>query len=138
MIEMLSIGILLKINNEEFNKLTVLVDRENVNDFLIDFLINYKKSDWQQTTSLLWKKYKKIVDVIETSKENKEKGLELLKKYLKSWYKSIEIKTHESKWNIHKGYWSWESGAIAKIIGLEDNNLKDESYYPYDMVHFED
>jgi hypothetical protein len=34
---------------------------------------------------------------------------------------------HKSQWNIHSGYWSFESGS-----------LKDTQYYPYDMVHWED
>jgi hypothetical protein len=45
---------------------------------------------------------------------------------------------HKSQWNIHSGYWSFESGALVKILGLDDSSLKDTQYYPYDMVHWED
>ncbi len=27
---------------------------------------------------------------------------------------------HKSKWNIHTGYWSFESYALVKILGLDD------------------
>ncbi|MDD7379168.1 MAG: DUF1911 domain-containing protein [Lachnospiraceae bacterium] len=34
------------------------------------------------------------------------------------------------------GYWSFEAGAIAKILNLDDSSLKDVPYYPYDLVHY--
>lgn len=34
------------------------------------------------------------------------------------------------------GYWSFESGALVKILGLDDSSLKEVQYYPYDMVHW--
>ncbi|MFJ1118057.1 PoNe immunity protein domain-containing protein, partial [Bacillus thuringiensis] len=47
-----------------------------------------------------------------------------------AWYDA-----HENKHDNYSGYWSFESGAIAKILKLDDSTLKDSSYYPYDMVH---
>lgn len=139
MVTMLSIGILLEIEEEDFNKLINLVERDNVNDFLINYLIRYRKSDWQQTDSFLWNKpYKGIAEIVSLSKDDKLKALERLKKYLKEWYKSLETKTHESKWNIHTGYWCWEAGALVKILDLDDSSLKEQQYYPYDMVHWKD
>ncbi|QCW99872.1 DUF1911 domain-containing protein [Aggregatimonas sangjinii] len=139
MVTMLSIGILLETEGENFNKLIRLVERDNVNDYLIDLLIQYRDQDWQQTESFLWNKpYKGIAEIVTLSKEDKVKALERLKKYLSEWYKSLETKTHESKWNIHTGYWCWEAGALVKILGLDDSSLKDQQYYPYDMVHWKD
>ena len=45
--------------------------------------------------------------------------------------------------NVHKiefdklyyGYWCFEAGAIVKRLGFDDEDLKNEQYYPYDMVH---
>ncbi len=31
-----------------------------------------------------------------------------------------------------------ESGAIAKILKLDDSSLKNTLYYPYDMVHYQE
>ncbi len=139
MVDALSIGIMLNIEDSEFEKLISLVERDNVNDFLIDFLIQYRRPSWKQTEKFLWNKpYKNSIKIIEDSKIDNEKAISSLKKYLKSWYSSLEVKTHESKWNIHTGYWSWEAGAIAKILGLDDSSLKDQPYYPYDMVHYKD
>ena len=47
------------------------------------------------------------------------------------WY---ECHKHQGK--LYFGYWSFESGANIKILGLDDSILKGISYYPYDMVHF--
>jgi hypothetical protein len=32
----------------------------------------------------------------------------------------------------------FEQGALVKILGLNDSILKDQQYYPYDMVHWRD
>ena len=32
--------------------------------------------------------------------------------------------------------WSFEAGAIAKILNLDDECLKGAKYYPYDLAHF--
>lgn len=139
MSDMLSLGIMLEIEDSEFDKLVGLVERDNVNDYLIDFLIRYRRPDWQQTDKFLWNKpYKGISEIVKLSTEDKSAALERLKKYLNEWYKSLETKTHESKWNIHTGYWCWEAGALVKILGLDDSGLKDQQYYPYDMVHWKD
>ena len=66
---------------------------------------------------------------------------DLLEKYLKEdWYnKEYECyEAHKSSQNIYYGYWSFEAGAIAKILNLDDSNLKDMPYYPYDLVHIKD
>ena len=64
---------------------------------------------------------------------------DLLEKYLKEdWYnKEYECYgAHKSSQNIYYGYWSFEAGAIAKILNLDDSNLKNVQYYPYDLVHY--
>jgi len=64
---------------------------------------------------------------------------DLLEKYLKEdWYnKEYECyEAHKSDQNIYYGYWSFEAGAIAKILNLDDSNLKNVPYYPYDLVHY--
>ena len=64
---------------------------------------------------------------------------DLLEKYLKEdWYnKEYECyEAHKSDQNIYYGYWSFEAGAIAKILKLNDSNLKNVPYYPYDLVHY--
>ena len=64
-----------------------------------------------------------------------------LAEYLKrKWYSSHSdyywYNSHESKANTYFGYWCFEAGAIVKIMGLDDSALKDNQYYPYDLVHY--
>ena len=47
-----------------------------------------------------------------------------------------EDDSHKSSENVYYGYWSFEAGAIAKILNLDDSSLKDVPYYPYDLVHY--
>lgn len=42
----------------------------------------------------------------------------------------------KSKNDTYCGYWGFESGAIVKILDLDDSIIKNTSYYPYNMVHF--
>jgi hypothetical protein len=32
------------------------------------------------------------------------------------------------------GYWSFETAAIVKIIGLYDSSFRDPQYYPRDLI----
>ena len=140
MVMMLSIGIMLEVEQEKFNILVECVRKDNPKDYLIDLLINYKDTSWNgQSTKFMWNNpYKSTEEIVELSKTDKEKATLRVLKYLKEWYKSVENKTHNSKFNIHTGYWCWESGALVKILGLDDNSLKGQQYYPYDMVRFND
>src|SRR5699024_7558628 len=33
-------------------------------------------------------------------------------------------------------FWSFETDAIDKILGLDDEGLKDNIHYPYDLAHY--
>lgn len=145
MIWMLSIGIMLDVDASEFNKLKELVERDDPKDYLVDFLLS-QKADWG-TIHNAFKfptPYQSLLEVITLARENKrEEAVALLKTYLeKEWYKGHSdtgwYDSHKSKHNTYYGYWSWESGALVKILKLDDSILKDQQYYPYDMVHWED
>lgn len=145
MIWTLSIGIMLEVEKEIFDKLKSLVERDNLNDYLVDFLLQHSATQWsKQTTRFEFPvPYKNLSEVIGVSFTDKYKALELLKNYLqKKWYKGHSdmgwYNAHKSKFNIHTGYWSFESGAVAKILQLDDSSLKEQQYYPYDMVHWKD
>jgi len=71
---------------------------------------------------------------------DKQEAIKELKIFLdKIWYKM----NREMYWyNSHKdsdiyfGYWSFESAALVKLLGLDDSILRDNKYYPYDIAHF--
>lgn len=129
---------------EGLKKIIEIVKKDDPNDFLIDFMLN-KTTDWdKQNDEIRFPvPYASIVEVIKIAFTDKQKAVNRLKQYLeKEWYTGHSdmgwYDNHKSKHNTYSGYWSFESGAIVKILNLEDKTLKDCPYYPYDMVHFLD
>ena len=144
MIHLLSIGNMVNMEKEEMDRLKKLIKEDGVEDYLIEFLIHAYDPSWEiRTTSLNFgHPYTLLYDIIHA--ETKEIALFRLKEYLeKEWYHGHNdmgwYDSHEKEDEaIYSGYWSFESGAIAKILDLDDSILKDTPYYPYDMVHFQD
>jgi len=143
MVWALSLGVMFNIEDEIFTELVKLVEKDNPNDLLIDYLITYRHPSWQGTSNnfMFKRPYQATEEIISLAQADKTKSLERLKKYVtKEWYRGHSsagwYDAHKSKWNIHSGYWSFESGALVKILGLDDSSLIDTQYYPYDMVHW--
>ena len=134
----LSIGILLEIDEEIFDQLVDLVKKDDPEDYLIDYLIQSRHPEWK-----IWINYdfprpygftRKIIE-----EENSEQTLKLLKEYLISkWYQGSRdaawYDLHKQNVKNHVGYWSFESGALCKIKGLDYKELKGLSYFPYDLI----
>ena len=104
-------------------------------DSILDFILIGNKSEFDTSKISFPRPYKKLVKSI--NDEDRDAFL----KYLRGWYKgsvdSAWYGTHElvNKYQYY-GYWCFEAGAIAKRLGFIDDDLKNEQYYPYDMVHF--
>ena len=134
----LSIGILLDIEDDVFNQLVNLVKKDAPKDYLIDYLIQYRRPEWKIRLNYNFPKpYGFTRKIIE--EEDSEQALKLLKEYLaKKWYQG----SRDTGWyNLHKtnkrsyyGYWSFEAGALCKIKGLDYKLLEGVSYFPYDLV----
>jgi uncharacterized protein YqgQ len=140
-LHLLSLSILLEMDFIIVKKIIDLINRDNLEDKLIDFIIKYKLLDWNRSNNMFlhntpYKAFDEIIDASDkTSAENR------LKKYLeKEWYKGHGDcgwhDTHKEKEDLYFGYWSFESAAIVKIMGLDDSSFKDNPYYPYDLVHW--
>lgn len=138
---LLSIGIMLEVEDPLFSRLEKLAHVYEERDALVDFLLNSHRSGWEphHSTFLFGLPYKKLLPVIHGN--DSEQQILKLESYLKNdWYKGHKkawwYETHHDDDIIYPGYWSFESGAIVKILGLDDSCLKDVLYYPYDMVHY--
>jgi hypothetical protein len=144
----LSIGVLLDKNNKFFPKLAELVKtsmentkekwyEKHLKDYFIDFLINYKIPEWQRINQKAqWKPYQTFVEIeLLINSNRKEEAVLLLKKYLQRQWLPANNDNSRGK-SYYCGYWSFESGAVVKIFGLDDTILKGLNYYPYDMVHW--
>lgn len=143
MVWMLSIGILLGESKDDLNKLEDLVKKDDPKDYLLDFLLNPGMEGITTNNNFKFPvPYKSLQEVINLAHKNrKEDSIKRLKEYLSNeWYKGHSDTgwhdSHKSKQNIHYGYWSFESGALVKILKLDDTILKDQQYYPYDLVHW--
>ena len=104
-------------------------------DYLIDFVLSDQNSSLDKEDLSYPESYRKLVDFIFDPK------IDILLEYLHGWYydhyHSAWFDSHKStKVNVYYGYWCFEAGAIAKRLGLKDDDLQKEQYYPYDMVHF--
>lgn len=143
MLCMISIGIMLDISDEEKTRLEELVRIDQLDDGLINFLISSYNKEWAFHSPKVKfdRPYAFLIELIKS--DDNEYSLILLKEYLvEKWYRGHnDMGWHDTHKieddSIYSGYWSFESGAIAKILQLEDRSLKDTPYYPYDMVHYQ-
>lgn len=140
LLDILSLLEMSSLNDEKKNTFFKLISKEHNDDFLINILVT---KTYNTKNILFPEPYTALKEVIDLANDNqKEKAIQRLKKYLdKEWYKGHSdagwYNSHKSKHNIYTGYWSFESGALVKILGLDDTLLKDQKYYPYDMVHWQ-
>lgn len=144
MVNMLSIGILLDVEDTIFNKLAMIVQKDKPNDFLINYLLHHIcKIDVSPNTDnfLFPRPYAVTKEIILFAEKDKMSSVKRLKKYLsQEWYRGHSDcgwhNIHKINVFAHSGYWSFESGALVKVLGLDDSSLKGLPYYPYDMVHW--
>ncbi len=139
MVWLLSIGILIRTNDETFGKLAALVDRDNEEDYLINYLIAFRQQGRKLINALRFEEpYQSIA---EATQKNKQQAESDIKQYLeKKWYKghsdSYWYDNHKSKHDTYFGYWSFESAAVTVIMGLDDSGYRDNQYYPKDLVDY--
>jgi hypothetical protein len=142
MLWMLSLGYLLDVDNEDFKKLVNVIDRHHIQDFLFEFIIRAKLKDRKSITEESyehgWILFGKLRQAItETDKVTAEK---LVKDFVrKDWYKEHKnTGWYNSHKNLHHdvyfGYWSFETAAVVKIMGLDDSSFRDCQYYPKDLI----
>lgn len=141
LLKIVSLAVLLNVSKEQLKDLVDLIKREELHDKLIDFLLKYIDSNWGNKGSkyLFSDPYEYLDNIIEAKEQNV--ALQFLKAYLENeWYKGHSdtgwYESHKGNKDIYSGYWSYESGAVAKILQLDDEQLKEVLYYPYDLVHF--
>ncbi|MDA2383916.1 PoNi-like cognate immunity protein [Bacillus cereus] len=141
LIWMISLGILLETEKKNLVSLAKLVEKENMNDAVIDFLLCASDIGYTKMTNRYYKEnpYAKTREIIELAQIDKKEASKRLQTYMgKEWFKGH----YDYEWkNAHKepgyvGYWSFETAALAKILELDDISLKDNNHYPYDLVHY--
>lgn len=145
MLWILSLGYLLEIPSEQFEKIVEVIDRDEVKDDLFEFIIRAKLPNRPPIIEESYKKYFGVPQIFSKLRQaiaetDKTKAEKLVKEFVcKDWYKNHKdagwYNNHKSHHNVYYGYWSFETAAIVKIMSLDDSNFKDCPYYPKDLVH---
>lgn len=135
-LKMISLGVLFDVGKDILDVIELMLKGSNINDWLFDFLL---KGSEDKTIE----KEKQLLfpEAFSTLKQAvyAENAIDLLKKYLKKeWYNKDCgcYEAHKSEQNIYYGYWSFEAGAVVKLLQVNDEELRDIQYYPYDLAHF--
>lgn len=146
-----SLGVLLNIPDNNFRQLIDYVKQMDKQgkpsgwtpDLLLWFMLNsrLKEQEKQKYAETLAypRLYNGLYKVIQAP--NAAAAKDALNKYLDRWYNlnsNAPWYNSHLKDNSYRGYWAWEVAAVAKIMHIDDSDLKNNQYYPYDMVHWAD
>ena len=117
------------------------IDDANVDDILLDYLITAYGLKRKRVSTEYYKEkpYREMMEIVSVAKSDKKKASDMLFDYTeKHW-----LKAHSdidwprlSKDDDYCGFWSFEAGAVAKILNLDDSKLVNSDFYPYDLVHY--
>lgn len=145
MLWMLSLGYLLGVSNDDFKKLVEVIDRDGVKDYLFEFIMRAKLTDRPPIAEESYQEFFGVPQTFEKLRQaitetDKTKAEKLVKEFItKDWYKNHKdagwYNSHKSKHDTYFGYWSFETAAVVKIMGLDDSSFIDCQYYPKDLVH---
>ena len=130
LLNLLSLSIMVN-DKSEATKLSKLHSSIIEKDRLLKYLsmyINGEKPEWDVNIPLK-KEFNGLDEVIKAKeKEN------TLCDYLNVWYENHVgyswYNSHLGNEDTYCGYWSFESAAIANILKLNENKLKNSEYYP--------
>lgn len=135
-LKMISLGILFGADKVFAEQIRKMLENANINDWVLFYLLDsWANIEKRENNELIFpQSFSRLQKVVFGNNK-----VDQLKNYLlNDWYNKDCgcYEAHKSKQNIYYGYWSFEAGAISKILNLNDDNLKDVPYYPYDLVHY--
>lgn len=134
-LKMISLAVLFHADHDALKKIQAMLSGAGVRDWLFDFLLcSALGEETDEGIALLFPDSLWLLKEMVYSANRTE----MLEKYLAGWYNEDCgcYKAHESRENIYYGYWSFEAGAMARILRLDDTALREAKYYPYDLVHY--
>ena len=138
LVRICSMSILFNIRNGYIEKLIKKAEARLNTLMYGELFVKLLEPSWDvKATETYYADDKALVEVIQLAKTDKTAAVLRLKKYVdKQWFKTLKegIITNTSK--CYRGYWCIEAAALVKALGLDDSELKDCKYYPYDMAHF--
>lgn len=136
-----SLGILLEVSDSKLQIFVDEADDKKLNDIYFDYLVSLAGLKRRNTSTKYVKSnpYKIAVEIIETAKIDKDKATKKLKEYIsQKWLKGhsdMGFTTAHKEYG-YVGLWSYDTGALAKMLGIGDDALQNDNHYPYDLVHY--
>lgn len=146
LVDTVSLAYLLQVPDIQFDGIVNYVQQADAGsdqpewkpDGILWFIINARKQNTMpQPDTVIWPML--YQDLFAITKMSKSLAEIAMKTYLNKWYglhRQDPWYDNHKKDLVYKGYWSWEAGAITKIMQLDDSSFKDNPYYPYDLVHW--
>lgn len=135
-----SLGIMLEMGNEVLEIIERKLKDENINDWLLNFLLSKgeKSVDQIEGQLIMPEKYQTLKNTICSLDKS------LLMRYLEKewyanckdygWYDSHKQRRHRE--NLYFGYWCFEAGSVVKLLNWDDSDIANQQYYPYELVHY--
>lgn len=130
LLNLISLSIMVN-DNSEAAKIIKMHNEKIKNDRLLNYLSMYINGEipvWDINIPLK-NEFRALDDVM-----NAEAREDKLCDYLNSWYENHSgyswYNSHLGSEDTYCGYWSFESAAIAFILGLNESKLKTSEYYP--------
>lgn len=131
MLWMTSIGILLNVSDIDVETMERIYKIYNSEDAIISFFLRYFECDIKLCENILFDiPYKTLLPL--TKNADLIKCELILKEYLDTWYEK-----HNDTWwygtddsNLYIGYWCFEAAAFAKILNLDVNKFKNNTFFP--------
>src|SRR5699024_1249466 len=129
---MVALGVLLETDKQHIKRLSEIIKNQNVHDFVVDYMLcacdigcTYSSNSFDNEIP-----YANTKEIVELAETDKAAASDRLFTYMeKEWFRGH----YDFEWkNAHNepgylGFWSFESAALAKILGLDDAGLKDNN-----------
>ena len=140
LLRIMSIGLLLKLDNSFFQRLAKVIREDAVIDLVFEFILSSRLDSWevrQENESYAFALYGNLKKAINQN-DNKE-AEQFVKVFLdEDWLKEQKKSQMDIDPNreSYYGRWSFESAAVVAIKGLDDSSFQDNEFYPKDLVDF--
>lgn len=135
-LKMISLGVLFEGDIVLANEMSAMMKEANADDWLLRFLLcSWTGSEMEHKDGDLI--FPTEFSLLQKAVRNHNRR-EALQEYLSCWYREDCgcYEAHKSSQKIYYGYWSFEAGAVAKILQIDDTGMEQMPYYPYDLVHY--
>lgn len=131
MLWMISLGVLLDIDDMDVQSLRNVYEQYGIDDAILSYLIRYLDPSIPKSERVLFEQPYNLLSCVVTGENDIDKERMMLQ-YLDGWYDGHDdvwwYASHQTDGYI--GYWSFETAAIAKILKMDVSNLEKREFFP--------